>query len=268
MVYVPYCTGDVHTGANVVTYSGGGTDPDLEFHHDGHAVVQKAVSWIDENFTHIPKMLATGCSAGGVGSLVNYQFLRRGVSAIEKGYLLDDSGPVFPSTGLSPLSTDETICPAPLHWFTLQSPTSWPTTIVPAAVNEEPQTLFVHVLVRHSVSTPGHVDAARHSTQTPAPPPPGTLQCPLAQSAPLKHWLVLLHLYAQAPPQSTSVSSPFWMPSVHDGGTHNFAPPQTLLKQSKPTLHVFRSAHLAAHAPPQSTSVSVPFSVESLQTGT
>lgn len=101
MVYVPYCTGDVHTGANVVTYSGGGTDPDLEFHHDGHAVVQKAVSWIDENFTHIPKMLATGCSAGGVGSLVNYQFLRRGVSAIEKGYLLDDSGPVFPSTGFS-----------------------------------------------------------------------------------------------------------------------------------------------------------------------
>ena len=30
MVYVPYCTGDVHTGAKTVTYSGGGTDPDLD----------------------------------------------------------------------------------------------------------------------------------------------------------------------------------------------------------------------------------------------
>ncbi len=41
-----------------------GTDPDLEFHHDGHAVVEKVVSWIDDNFTHVPKLLSTGCSAG------------------------------------------------------------------------------------------------------------------------------------------------------------------------------------------------------------
>ena len=102
MVYVPYCTGDVHTGSNVVTYtSGTTTDPDLTFHHDGHAAVQTVVSWIDDNFTHVPKMLSTGCSAGGVGSLVNYRFLRNGVRAIEKGYLINDSGPVFPSSGYS-----------------------------------------------------------------------------------------------------------------------------------------------------------------------
>lgn len=101
MVYVPYCTGDVHTGSKVATYQGGTTDPDLTFHHDGHAVVQTVVSWIDENFTHVPKMLSTGCSAGGVGSLVNYRFLRNGVRAIEKGYLINDSGPVFPSSGYS-----------------------------------------------------------------------------------------------------------------------------------------------------------------------
>src|SRR3954471_21971389 len=77
MVYVPYCTGDVHTGAKTVTYaSGNSVDPDLPFHHDGHAAVESVVGWIDDNFTHVPKMLSTGCSAGGVGSLVNYQFLR------------------------------------------------------------------------------------------------------------------------------------------------------------------------------------------------
>ncbi len=101
MVYVPYCTGDVHTGANIINYQGGGSDPDLSFHHEGHKAVQSVVSWIDDNFTHVPKMLSTGCSAGGVGSLVNYRFLRNGVRAIEKGYLINDSGPVFPSSGFS-----------------------------------------------------------------------------------------------------------------------------------------------------------------------
>jgi hypothetical protein len=98
MVYVPYCTGDVHTGNNVVTYQG---TPNVEFHHRGHDAVQEVVKWIDGNFTHVPKMIVTGCSAGGVGALVNYRFLRNGVRAVEKGYLIDDSGPVFPSTGYS-----------------------------------------------------------------------------------------------------------------------------------------------------------------------
>ena len=101
MVYVPYCTGDVHTGNKTVTYQGTPTDPEVTFHHDGHAGVQKVVSWIDGEFTHVPKLLVTGCSAGGVGALVNYRFLRSGIRAVKQGYLLDDSGPVFPSSGFS-----------------------------------------------------------------------------------------------------------------------------------------------------------------------
>ena len=101
MIYVPYCTGDVHTGNQIATYDGDVNDPEITFHHDGHANVKKVVSWIDSEFTHVPKMLVTGCSAGGVGALVNYRFLRNGVHAVEKGYLLDDSGPVFPSSGYS-----------------------------------------------------------------------------------------------------------------------------------------------------------------------
>jgi hypothetical protein len=100
MVYVPYCTGDVHTGNRVVTYTSAGS-PDVTFHHGGHAAVQKVVSWIDESFTHVPKLLVTGCSAGGVGALVNYRFLRNGIRAVEKSYLINDSGPVFPSAGES-----------------------------------------------------------------------------------------------------------------------------------------------------------------------
>jgi hypothetical protein len=100
MVYVPYCTGDVHTGNAVETYDNG-SGAEVTFHHEGHADMEAVVSWIDGQFTHVPKMLVTGCSAGGVGSMVNYHFLRNGVHAAEKGYLLDDSGPIFPSTGYS-----------------------------------------------------------------------------------------------------------------------------------------------------------------------
>jgi hypothetical protein len=104
-IYVPYCTGDVHTGNNIATYVEEGGTNQTVFHHDGHAATKAIATWIDENFTHIPKMFVTGCSAGGVGSMVNYYFLRGRVGAVEKGYMLDDSGPVFPSTGYS----------APLH---------------------------------------------------------------------------------------------------------------------------------------------------------
>ena len=105
MVYVPYCTGDVHTGNTTVTYQDPGGSPDVTFRHEGHADVQQVVSWIDGEFTNVPKLLVTGCSAGGVGALVNYRFLRNGIRSVKQGYLIDDSGPVFPSKGYS----------APLH---------------------------------------------------------------------------------------------------------------------------------------------------------
>lgn len=102
-VYVPYCTGDVHTGNAVADYEATDNSDGFEFHHDGHHDMEEVTAWIDSQFTHVPKMLVTGCSAGGVGALVNYHMLRNGVHAADKGYLLDDSGPVFPSSGYSGL---------------------------------------------------------------------------------------------------------------------------------------------------------------------
>lgn len=101
-VYVPYCTGDVHTGNNVVTYSDPeGQGEDLVFHHKGHDNVMGVIDWMKQHFTDVPRMLVTGCSAGGVGSLVNYYYLRNQLPGVERGYLLSDSGPIFPSSGWS-----------------------------------------------------------------------------------------------------------------------------------------------------------------------
>jgi hypothetical protein len=107
IVFVPYCTGDLHTGNNVVTYEN--PDPSgaaLEFRHDGHVNVERVIEWVSETFTTIPKLLVNGCSAGGAGALTNYHFIRKGLGdAVQCSYMLDDSGPLFPSGGNS----------APLH---------------------------------------------------------------------------------------------------------------------------------------------------------
>ena len=40
----------------------------------------------------------SGCSAGGAGSIVNYYFLRSGLKTWAEGYLLNDSGPLYPNS--------------------------------------------------------------------------------------------------------------------------------------------------------------------------
>jgi hypothetical protein len=45
--------------------------------------------------------LVTGYSAGGTGALINYHFIRKGLPGVQCSYLLDDSGPLFPSGGNS-----------------------------------------------------------------------------------------------------------------------------------------------------------------------
>lgn len=102
MIFVPYCTGDLHTGNNVITYPNPKPDgAPLTFHHDGHKNVMAIIDWANEQFRNIPQLLVTGCSAGGTSSVVNYHFIRQGLSGAQCSYMLDDSGPLFASGGNS-----------------------------------------------------------------------------------------------------------------------------------------------------------------------
>jgi hypothetical protein len=111
MVFVSYCTGDVHSGNNVATYTssgpvdggtGDGGTGQLVFHHAGHANTMAVIDWLHRTFATVPKMLVTGCSAGGAGGIINYHFIRQGMgSNVQCSYLLDDSGPIFHSDGPS-----------------------------------------------------------------------------------------------------------------------------------------------------------------------
>jgi hypothetical protein len=101
-VFIPYCTGDTHLGDVVRTYTDpAGVGPDVEFHHKGHHNAKLIIEDLNRKFRSVPKMMVSGCSAGGVGSLNNYPFVRDGMKGVDRGYLIADSGPVMPGTLLS-----------------------------------------------------------------------------------------------------------------------------------------------------------------------
>jgi hypothetical protein len=74
-------------------------------------------------------------------------------------------------------------------------------------------------------------------------------------------------LVVQVPPQSTSVSVPFSVPSVQVGAWQIFDL-HTSLAQSAFITHPAPAAHAGHEPPPQSTPVSAPFLILSVHPGT
>jgi hypothetical protein len=97
LVFVPYCTGDVHTGSRTTNYESPDGTEQLTYRHVGHDNMLLVSEWLGWQFQDTDKMYAGGCSAGGVGSSVNYYFLREAIEP-NAGYLVNDSGPLFPNS--------------------------------------------------------------------------------------------------------------------------------------------------------------------------
>ncbi|KAF0809033.1 hypothetical protein A167_02243 [Alcanivorax sp. S71-1-4] len=108
MIYVPYCTGDIYSGDTVAVYEDPTeTNEPLVWHHNGVRNTRAVVAWLKNNLQRSGQMLATGCSAGGAGSFTNYLGVRRDL-APTRGYLINDSGPVF----TAPVGGDPEVYPS------------------------------------------------------------------------------------------------------------------------------------------------------------
>lgn len=108
IVYMPYCTGDVHIGNNTVTYTDPtAQQPPLVWRHNGYANTIAATSYAKSLFPSVQKLLVTGFSAGGTATGAAYHFVRKGINP-QRGYLLNDSGPIY----LAPNITSDS---RPLH---------------------------------------------------------------------------------------------------------------------------------------------------------
>ena len=104
IVYMPYCTGDVHVGNRQTTYvDTTGGQPSLTWNHAGYTNTMAAVSWAHAQIPSVGKLLVTGFSAGGTATAAGYYFVRRGINPT-RGYYLNDSGPVYPAPSATSLS--------------------------------------------------------------------------------------------------------------------------------------------------------------------
>ena len=95
LVLVPYCTGDVHGGDRVVAYNdfASGT-----VHHAGHANVLAYLKRIAATYPAPTRVILTGSSAGGFGTIVNYESVRA-YYPVAQGVVVDDSGPLLENNG-------------------------------------------------------------------------------------------------------------------------------------------------------------------------
>jgi hypothetical protein len=89
-VFVPYCTGDVHAGDRVQDYLGAPS----RWHHRGRPNVARAFAYLGGALPAPSRVVVSGASAGGFGSLVAFDVAKATWPAA-RGYLVDDSGPLI-----------------------------------------------------------------------------------------------------------------------------------------------------------------------------
>ena len=91
IVYVPYCTGDVHSGSNTARYSDPDTGESYTIEHRGADNFRVVLNWLKHNFAQPGQILVAGSSAGAYGASTHYARIR---AAYPRGraLMLGDAG--------------------------------------------------------------------------------------------------------------------------------------------------------------------------------
>ncbi|MFL5353741.1 pectin acetylesterase-family hydrolase [Archangium sp.] len=99
LVFVPYCTGDVHAGDNVIDYKDSSSGASRTYHHVGRANLAAYLQRLGVTFSP-EKLVVSGSSAGGFGAAFDHD-LFRATFPNAQGYLVDDSGPPLKGDAIS-----------------------------------------------------------------------------------------------------------------------------------------------------------------------
>jgi hypothetical protein len=104
MVYVPYCSGDIHAGnATNADVTGALSPKDQDF--VGYANIYLYLKRIIPTFPGLSKVLLTGISAGGFGAAYNYDRVAQAFCPTPV-VLIDDSGPPMSDSYITPCLQD------------------------------------------------------------------------------------------------------------------------------------------------------------------
>lgn len=105
MVYIPYCTGDIHTGSATKTYTSVGhpvfplpPGTPITIQHRGFDNFRVVLEWMKKNFDKPKKVLVTGVSAGGYGATANSPWIGRAFPQARLFVLADASQGVTTET--------------------------------------------------------------------------------------------------------------------------------------------------------------------------
>lgn len=80
MVYIPYCTGDLHSGRAVQRYYNPGVPglpAQFNIRHMGFANTMVVLDWMKRNLDTPRNVLVAGSSAGGYGATINFAWVRK-----------------------------------------------------------------------------------------------------------------------------------------------------------------------------------------------
>ena len=107
-VFVPYCTGDVHSGSNNATYRNPDTGEPYTIRHRGADNFRVVMEWMRANFIAPDEILVAGSSAGAYGAATHYARIRDAYPGGQAA-MLGDAGqgvttnttPVFLTTSAS-----------------------------------------------------------------------------------------------------------------------------------------------------------------------
>ena len=91
VVFVPYCTGDVHSGSNTARYRDPATGKPFSIQHRGWDNMQVVLHWMRETLPAPARLLVTGSSAGAYGAATHYAAVR-GLYPRASAVFLGDSG--------------------------------------------------------------------------------------------------------------------------------------------------------------------------------
>ena len=91
VIFVSYCTGDIHWGDATVTYLAPPAAP-LTIHHRGAENARVVEKWGREHFVNPEEVFVTGSSAGAYGTIAAAAFLLRDVYTASRFNVVGDAG--------------------------------------------------------------------------------------------------------------------------------------------------------------------------------
>lgn len=91
-VFVPYCTGDVHSGDAVVDLEGLLPWEKETIHFKGHHNMERYLSRLAPTFAEADRVVVAGASAGGFGTLLSWPTIKEAFPH-QRVDIIDDSGP-------------------------------------------------------------------------------------------------------------------------------------------------------------------------------